>query len=60
MHSTNYANTLILPSEDSKATRAGLPTKVGSVAAVRRDVSKRTAVFADIPISQKLWLGDLS
>lgn len=32
MHTTNYVDTLILPSEDCRATEALVPTKAGSVA----------------------------
>ena len=38
MHSTNYVNTLILPSEDCRADRACAPTKLGSIAMLQFEV----------------------
>jgi hypothetical protein len=37
MHSTNYQNTLILPSPDCPATGAALPRKPGSIAAMQHE-----------------------
>ena len=37
MHTTNYRETLILPSPDCTATTASVPRKVGSVAAMQHE-----------------------